>query len=276
MKKIKSIFIIFVLISSMALAIDGVFANDNTVESSTIYFEGVLTRNADGSYSGTIPAIPGNYYVPGGPGAGISTGGGFDLFAKEGGRAYVDDYYGTGPWNYGGTDTFRIGYFGDSHDAYLSETGGGPWGSFYDPDVPDYYHYQLTLKDNQWYLEFNNNALGTPMSGNVDWSRMYAYEIDIGSYRGIATPKYPGRAAANGGGIQAWDMDWTWGSEVIPLEYPGFKIAVTPAADGKYLVSLTPAENPVKKSLPIDKFLKILQKNKCKNHPDLEGCDVIN
>ena len=29
-------------------------------------------------------------------------------------------------------------------------------------------------------------------------------------------------------------------------------------------------------SLPIDKFLKILQKNRCKNHPDLEGCNVIN
>jgi len=28
------------------------------------------------------------------------------------------------------------------------------------------------------------------------------------------------------------------------------------------------------KSLPIDRFLKIIDENKCKNHPDAEGCEV--
>ena len=28
------------------------------------------------------------------------------------------------------------------------------------------------------------------------------------------------------------------------------------------------------KSLPIDRFLKILNENRCKNHPDAEGCKV--
>ncbi len=28
------------------------------------------------------------------------------------------------------------------------------------------------------------------------------------------------------------------------------------------------------RSLPMDRFLKILQKNRCKNHPDLEGCNI--
>jgi hypothetical protein len=36
-------------------------------------------------------------------------------------------------------------------------------------------------------------------------------------------------------------MDWSWGSEYIPLQFPGFDVAVSGLGGGNYRVSLTPA-----------------------------------
>jgi len=38
-----------------------------------------------------------------------------------------------------------------------------------------------------------------------------------------------------------WDMDWSWGSEVVPLQYPGFSVKVIPLGNSEYRVILTPA-----------------------------------
>ncbi len=216
----------------------------NSIDSSTIFFEGTLTDDGDGSYSGTVDAVSGSYYIPGGPGTvwdpvdlryetpdGREAVGGWDVYAEYGGDAYYDDLF--------------QGVIGSDHDAYSSSGG---WGAFWDPDVPDWDHYQLTFSGNNWYLEYKSIHLGTPMSGDVDWSDMYAYETDVGSYRGTV-PADPdandGDAALNGGGAQAWDMDWTWGSEAIPLEYPGFDLEIDYLYAGVYSVILTPASAPV-------------------------------
>jgi hypothetical protein len=80
------------------------------------------------------------------------------------------------------------------------------------------------------------------MSGQMDWTNMYATETDIGAYLpATGTPEIPGGAAGQGGGPQAWDMDWSWGSEMVPLEYPGFTVTVTPQGGGIYDVVMTPA-----------------------------------
>jgi hypothetical protein len=219
-----------VLLAALLVAMAATVGANNIV-SSTMYFYGDLTADGDGSYTGTIPAIPGLYYVEGGPGCtagqtpdGSDCVGGFDLYAREGGTAYYDDAV--------------QGVIGADHDAY-SEAGG--WGAFWDPDVPDWEHYQLTFEGNNWYLEYKGVALGTPMSGQVLWAFSYATETGTGSYRGVV-PADPdandGNASENGGGPRAWDMDWTWGSEVIPLQYPGFQIEITEA--GSYLVRMTP------------------------------------
>ena len=58
------------------------------------------------------------------------------------------------------------------------------------------------------------------MPGTMNWTVGYAAETDIGAYLpGTGTPKHDGWAAANGGGAQAWDMDWRWGSEMVPLQF---------------------------------------------------------
>ena len=87
-------------------------------------FEGELTDAGGGVYTGTIAMTEGEYYV----------GGGFDVYAKEGGCAYCEGYYGTGEWNCDGTDTYLVGYYAwTDHDAYPSP--GGPWGSGITPTV---------------------------------------------------------------------------------------------------------------------------------------------
>ena len=219
------------------------FVAANTVDSSTMVFEGALTANPDGSYSGTIDATPGNYYIIGGPGEGEYVGpnpsstevqGGFDLYAEEGENAFVE---GMSP---------ETALIGSDNDAYSQS---GPWGTYYNPDIADWYNYQLTLNGGNWYLEYKNSELGTPMSGAIDWGDMYASEDDVGSYRGTASADpdaNDGGAAANGGGAATWDMDWTWGSEVIPLEYPGFRVNVeniSTVSEVKYRVTLTPADD---------------------------------
>jgi len=221
-------------------------ASANSVASSTIEFEGALTDAGGGVYTGTIDATVGSWYVPGGGGEAISTSGGFDVYAREDGCALVQNYYGSGPWNCDGTDTYTIGYGTyDLHDAYPDSFGSDPpWGAAWNPDVPDYDNYALVLTADSWALQYKNAAQGTPMSGTMDWTTMYAAETDVGSYTG-SVPGDPdandGDATAHGAGAGWWDMDWTWGSDAIPLEHPGFDVTIEDLGGGTYHVTLTPA-----------------------------------
>lgn len=229
----------FLLLIVGLLALGSAIAANNTIASSTMVFKGALTAGGGGVYTGTIDMIPGSVYTD----PYCSPPGGFDLYAKQGGVAYVEGYYGTGAWNHlGQTDTYVIGYYaGNNNDAY--PTPGGPWGTFYDPDCADYCNYELVLTSTKWYLRYKGSAQATPMSGIMDWAEMYASENDIGAY--VNPPADPdandGGGAANGGGPGAWDMDWTWGSDVVPLELPGFDVTITGPVSGEYTVTLTPA-----------------------------------
>jgi len=239
MKKLSILLIGVVLLFGFAG-----MAGANTIESSTMWFEGSLTESG-GVYTGTIDAIAGYYYVPGGPGTtwngsqwvtpdGRDAVGGFDVYAKEGETAYYDDV--------------AQGTINETHDGYPGPLGGG-WGDFYSPDVPDYEHYQLTLETGNWFLEYKTVHLGTPMSGTMDWNNMIASETDTGSYRGElpADPDANDGGAADligGSGAGYWDMDWTWGSEAIPLQYADFLVTVVDLGNDNYKVSLTPTPEP--------------------------------
>ena len=243
--RMRGYYILFIMLAVAFAGFPSV-AGANNVASSTLHFQGSLTDEGGGIYTGTIAMTKGDYYVAGGGGEGISTSGGFDVFAKQGACAFVEGYYGAGEWNCDDNDTYEIGYYASSpNDAYASP--GGPWGSWYDPDCADYYNYELTLTQNKWFLRHNGGTLGngnaTPMSGGMDWTDMYAMETDVGAY--VSPPADPdandGDAEAFGAGAGYWDMDWTWGSEAIPLEFPGFRVVVTDLGSGQYDVTLTPA-----------------------------------
>ena len=47
-----------------------------------------------------------------------------------------------------------------------------------------------------------------------------------------------------GSSVRGRDMDWSWGSEAVPLEYPGFRVSITALGGGEYEVVLTPARIP--------------------------------
>lgn len=213
--------LVLVLLALPAIADDPL---TNTVASSTIVFESVggftLTNNGDGTYSGIIPC---------------KVNGGYDIYAKEGATAYFDD-----------TPQAISG-----HDAWPT----------WIPDTPDWYQYSLSFYQEggiqKWALRnhagatestpwYNNAttypARGVPMSGIMDWTRGYALETDTGAYiSGMGTPKYSGKAASHGGGAGYWDMDWSWGSEAVPLAFPGFAVTITESS-GVYTVTLTPAD----------------------------------
>ena len=73
---------------------------------------------------------------------------------------------------------------------------------------------------------------------------MYAAETDTGAYLATCTGalgEIPGGAAGQGGGAACWDMDWSWGSEVVPLQFPGFDVAIASQGGGNYRVTMTPA-----------------------------------
>ncbi len=240
----RSSTLVLALILSVLIVVP---ASANSVGSGTIEFEGTLTDAGSGVYTGTIDATEGSWYVAGGGGAGISVAGGFDVYAKEGGCALVQGYYGTGAWNCSGLDTYTIGHDTyDDHDAYPDNFGSPPpWGDFWNPDVPDYYNYELLLTVDGWALQFKEQYHGTPMSGRMDWTNMYAAETDIGSYTGTV-PADPdandGDAFAHGAGAGWWDMDWTWGTDAIPLELAGFDVTIDDLGGDLYHVTLTPAD----------------------------------
>ena len=91
------------------------WANDTA--SSTMVFEGALTDNGDGTYSGVVPMVDEG---------GLDSG--YDLYAEEGATAWFGNDPGSGPvWTSQG--------IGADHDAWPS----------YAPDTPDWYQYSLNL-----------------------------------------------------------------------------------------------------------------------------------
>ena len=219
-----------------------IIARANSIESSTMWFLGSLTDNLDGTYSGVVAMV----------GEGVSSGpSGYDIYAKNGGTAWFGDDPGSGPvWT-------SLG-IGPDHDGWPTWT----------PDTPDWYAYSLyfyeeggqqkwalrnhpgTSADYPWYDTDHwggspKPACGVPMSGTMDWTLMFAAETDVGAYLpGTGTAEIPGGAAGYGGGAQCWDMDWSWGSEVVPLEFPGFDVTVVPVSGDTFAVVLTPAPEP--------------------------------
>jgi len=213
------------------------FVAANTIESSTMVFEGALTC-VDEVCTGTVAMIDENAE---GLGDNIA---GFDVFARNTALAMYDELSTGSNYLYG---------IISNHDAYL--TGGG-WGSGYDPDCGDWYNYQLRLDSGNWFLEYNGNvgndgiltgASAPSMSGSVNWTTMYASETGVGAYySGMGTPESNGYALDNeytgvNTGESSWDMDWSWGSEYIPLEFAGFSVNITDIGSGNYTVILTPA-----------------------------------
>jgi hypothetical protein len=237
MKK-KFFSILFALVLSLGLAI-AVSVAANSVPSSTMIFEGQLAENGDGTYSGVIPMV--NEAV--GP---IGDGEpGYDVYAEDGALAWFGNDPGSGPvWT-----SYEI----FDHDAWPD----------WDPDTPDWYQYSLNLYVDgdlqKWAVRNHPGAtaahpwydtahwggegkppMGVPMSGAMDWTGMYAAETDVGAYLpSTGTPEIPDGAANYGGGPMSWDMDWSWGSEVVPLQYPGFSVEVIPLEDSGYRVILT-------------------------------------
>ena len=224
----------------LAILVFGAMAwGANTVSSATMVFEGTLTANGDGSYTGTIAMVD---EAVGSTGDATT---GYNVYARNGAKSTYDKAPSGQDYACG-----RV----TAHDAY---TTAGGWGTTYDPDVADWYNYQLRLESGNWYLEYNGNvgndgiltgAVGDPMSGTVDWSNMYAAETGAGAYyTGMGTAESPGYALDNtctgvNTGLAAWDMDWSWGSEYIPLAFPGFDVVVTDLGSGNYRITLTPAD----------------------------------
>ena len=240
MKKLAILALAVVMVVSLSVAAVVVLA-DNTVTSSTMIFEGTLTPEGGGKYSGVLPMVD---EAVGPTGDGVS---GYDVYAKNGGTAQFGDDPGTGAvWT-----PVSIGTTPNDHDAW----------STWSPDTPDWYQYSLKLykdgDDYKWAVRnhagatavapWSSNpatypARGVPMSGSMNWSNMYAEETDTGAYlSGMGTAEIPGGAAAHGGGAQCWDMDWSWGSEAVPLEYPGFDVAIEDLGS-TYRVTMTPAK----------------------------------
>ena len=232
-----------VLVAAVALiALPAPALADNLVASGTLIFEGALTDHGDGTYTGTVAMIDEATASLG------DTIAGFDVYARNGAYATYDQAG-------SGTD-YACGVI-VGYDAY---TTAGGWGVTYDPDCADWYNYQLRLEAGQWYLEYNagvgndgilTGAVGAPMSGNVDWAAGYAAETGAGAYyAGMGTAESSGYALDNtctgiNAGVASWDMDWSWGSEYIPLEHPGFDVTVDDLGGGNFRVTLTPAVGPV-------------------------------
>jgi len=219
-------------------------AQANTIASSTMYFGTAggytITDNLDGTYSGVLPML--------------SINGGFDIYAENGGTAWFGNKVGE-------TETWTSEVIGADHDS--SELGGSP-------DTPDWYAYSLNLyeeggvqkwavrnhsganaADDPWWDGTDGDvqlvAQGVPLSGTMNWTTMIAEETYAGEYLpplDINHGEIPGGAAAHGGGAGAWDMDWSWGSEVVPLEYPYFAVNLTDLGGDVYQVTLTPVPVP--------------------------------
>jgi len=204
-----------------------------TIASSTMYFQGALTDAGNGRYVGVLNMLKES---TAGVGDGVD---GFDIYAKEGATAWFGDKV-----------TVLTPQTITSHDDWPTWT----------PDTPDWYQYSIkfSLDGDQakWALQnhagstesapHSTIARGIPMSGTMDWSTLRALETDTGAYLpGTGTPELPGGVAGKvGSGAGAWDMDWSWGSEYVPLEYSAFAVTVEDLGNGQYRVSLAPVPEP--------------------------------
>lgn len=223
MRKLVSTLLTLALVMSFALAVP-VAAEDpvdppNTVESSTMIFQGSLTDNKDGTYSGTIPMVDE---------AAMSLGdkiAGFDVYAKWGGTAYIE---GMDP------DNWTIG---SNHDAYAAP---GPWGAWYDPDCADWEQYSLELTEDHWYLRYTSTS-ESPMSGTMDWHTMYAAETDKGTDDTTADETDPVNCPYLAGSAQEWGWNCGWGEERIPLQFAGFDVQRVDLGGGDYRIIMRPA-----------------------------------
>ncbi len=218
------------------------WAGTNTVASGTLIFEGTLSESG-GTYSGVLCMVDENAL---GIGDNVA---GFDVYAKTGSCALIQNYYVADVSNCAGVETYTIGHYPSPHDAYAWP--GGPWGSWYDPDCADWYNFSLDIDGSTWALRQHPGsssgspcsaiANGVPMGGSMDWSTGYALETDTGAYLVASPPVNFGDAAAHGAGAGWWDMDWTWGTEAIQLEHPGFAVMVIPLGGGQYRVYMSPS-----------------------------------
>ncbi len=242
-KRFINVLVIMVLAVSLCLMTatpaTAVETNQNTPESSTMIFQGSLTDNPDGSYTGSIPMTEGEYYVVDGDGESVRASGGFDVYARQGAEAYVLDYYGSGDWNGpGGDDTYIIGFYTDTdHDAYPFP--GGPWGGWWNPDCADWSMYSLELTADHWYLRYTPTG-ESPMSGAMDWAARYAAETDKGT-EDLEDDGVGPYTVYEDGGPAMWD--WNAGAQVerIPLAFPGFDVDIVDIGGGNFTVTLTPA-----------------------------------
>lgn len=235
---------IFVFLGIIMLIIGSAgLASANTIASSTMWFIGSQTDYSN--HSGTFTMINEQTYVVG---DGIA---GFDVYAENGAWGTFDKDPSSSASDY------TAGIILD-HDGY-QEAGG--WGATYNPDCADWYNYQLTLTADSWYLEYNGNvgndgvltgASAAPMSGSMDWYNFFATETGTGVYySGMGTAQDSGYAAIFAAEkfqstAGAWDMDWSWGSDYVPLQYPGFIVAceTIEGTNNNVLISLTPTPIP--------------------------------
>lgn len=153
--KTKRLIATITIMTILSLSILSVFqittVNANDIPSSTLKFEGVLTDNGDGTYSGVI-----------------HTSQDFDVYAKVG--SVIDS----------SASDIDGELVPSNHDAYPLWT----------PDVPDAAddgdsyggpYYALNLDETTWELwyvspEGSFTQAYTPMSGTINWNTMYATE----------------------------------------------------------------------------------------------------
>jgi hypothetical protein len=230
-RQVLSIFLAVVLLLSLCLvmAAPAGAADPTTIASSTMIFGGTLDPVGNG-YTGVLPLIDESI----GPLGDGETG--FDVYARNGAMPFFTDDR--------GLVTPGSGIIIVDHDAYPT------WPT----DVPDQDYYALILTADRWELVYNENSPRNwgvsgcvPMSGTMNWMNMYAAETDVGySYGDSDGPvgTNSGVAAANGGGEACWDMDWIWGTDVVPLQFPGFAVDIVDVGDGTYQVTMTPAPGP--------------------------------
>lgn len=210
-------------------------ASANTVATSTMWFQGELTDVGGGVYTGVLNMVD---EAAAGIGDGVS---GYDIYAREGDTAWFGDDPGSGP-------VWTSQAIGSDHDAWPAWT----------VDTPDWYQYSVEFaiegSDYTWALRnhagstegapHSTSAMGVPMSGLVDWNALIAAETDVGAYLpGTGTPEIPGGAAGKGGGAGYWDMDWSWGSEAVPLQWSNFSINMQQEGD-LWTLSMTPVPEP--------------------------------
>ena len=175
----------------------------NTVASSTLVFEGPLTDNLDGTFSGTIMAAQD-----------------FDVYAKVGSIVNSDDSSIDGQPVGADHDPYPL-WYPDVPDAAL----GGPGDQSYDGE-----YYALHLNGDTWevwYLATEGDPTSgpgnyngdpyNPIYGCMDWQNMYAVEYD-----------------------QNWEQQWSGKYEDIKLQYPGFDVQINDIGNGNYQVILTP------------------------------------